>query len=254
MQDFAWTAKRRVFILEDDAEVARIIVTILDEFGFDTEWFARSSELNAALQRRAPDLCIIDLMLPDADGMDVVRSLAERHHFGLLILTCRSYLEDRVLGLELGADDYVLKPFDPRELVARVRSILRRCAPVQQQSGAATRCAHFCGWVFEPGANRLGGPAGQEWALSAAEARLLQIFLEHPRRILTREQLCGVRDLSPFDRGVDVRVSRLRRKLEADPERPRLIKTVYGAGYLLAAEVEWLNQPAAAAPGAVRAP
>ncbi|MBL8473866.1 MAG: response regulator transcription factor [Rhodocyclaceae bacterium] len=248
MTDHAWTARRSVFILEDDLEVARIIRTILEEFGFYTESYARSADLYAALKQRLPDLCIIDLMLPDADGMDVVRTLADRHDFGMLILTCRSYLEDRVLGLELGADDYVLKPFDPRELVARVRSILRRCSPALRQGRAEAKCARFAGWSFHAGDNRLSGPQGRHWVLSTAEARLLQIFLDHPRRILAREQLCGARDLSPFDRSVDVRVSRLRRKLEVDPERPRIIKTVYGAGYLLAAEVEWDVSASAAPP------
>ena len=188
-----------------------------------------------------PDLCIVDLGLPDADGLDVVRELQARYDCGVMVLTGRGYLSDRVMGLELGADDYIVKPFEPRELVARVRSILRR----HDKSGSAaaaepSRIAEFSGWRFLVDSNTLTAPGGQQWTLSSGEAQMLLVFLKRPNRILDREQLCGERDLPALDRSVDVRVSRLRRKLESDPEHPKTIRTVYGAGYLLAVEVKWL--------------
>jgi DNA-binding response OmpR family regulator len=146
-----------------------------------------------------------------------------------------------VLGLELGADDYIVKPFEPRELVARVRSILRRyqrAAPAEAGSGEQT-VARFAGWAFDSGRHALIAPDGREVGLSAAEAGLLTTLLRRPNKILSREQLLGERDVDPFDRSIDVRISRLRRKLDDDPQNPKLIKTVYGAGYLFSAQVGW---------------
>ena len=174
------------------------------------------------------------------DGMQVVRQLQEGTPCAVLILTGRNDVTDRVLGLELGADDYIVKPFEPRELVARVRSILRR----YQRSAAAEaiterNIASFAGWIFDGNRHTLTAPDGREIGLSAAEAGLLATLLRRPNKILSREQLLGERDVDPFDRSIDVRISRLRRKLDDDPQNPRLIKTVYGAGYLFAAQVSW---------------
>lgn len=232
----------RIFIVEDNPEVARLLNTVLRDFGFDTDVCRNAAELRQQLRVGKPDLCIIDLGLPDADGMDLVQELQRRHDCGLLILTGRAYLGDRVMGLELGADDYVTKPFEPRELVARVRSILRRRSggsghmPLDERRPAE---AHFSGWVFHPDTNTLRGSDQQEWTLSSGEAKLLCTFLQRPNRILAREQICGDPDLSPLDRSIDVRISRLRRKLEVDAQNPKLIRTVYGAGYLFASEVTW---------------
>lgn len=232
----------RIFIVEDNPEVSRLLNTVLRDFGFDTDVCRNAAELRQRLRIGKPDLCIIDLGLPDADGMDLVQELQRQHDCGLLILTGRAYLGDRVMGLELGADDYVTKPFEPRELVARVRSILRRRSggsghmPLDERRPAE---AHFSGWVFHPDTNTLRGRDQQEWTLSSGEAKLLGTFLQRPNRILAREQICGDPDLSPLDRSIDVRISRLRRKLEVDPQNPKLIRTVYGAGYLFASEVTW---------------
>jgi DNA-binding response OmpR family regulator len=157
-----------------------------------------------------------------------------------MILTGRAHVSDRVMGLELGADDYVLKPFEPRELVARVRSILRRREA--SSSGNARQIAEFSGWSFNTSNNTLTAPDGEEQVISTAEADLLRAFVSSPNRILQREQLMGSRDLSPTDRSIDVRISRLRRKLEPNTDSPAFIKTVYGAGYLFLATVIW--QPA----------
>ena len=234
---------RCIYLLDDDPDICRLVGSTLREFGFETVECHTAAELHRLLLVRVPDLCIVDLGLPDADGMDVVRALQARHACGVMVLTGRGYLSDRVMGLELGADDYVVKPFEPRELVARVRSILRRRdkAPgAQTQTPARSQLAEFGGWRFRADSNLLTSPGGEEWTLSAGESRMLLQFLLRPNRILDREQLCGDRDLSALDRSVDVRVSRLRRKLESDAQHPTTSRTVYGAGYLLAAEVTWL--------------
>jgi two-component system OmpR family response regulator len=234
------TRGKCIYVVEDDDDVARLIRATLADFGFEVVLFRSAGELFRQISRRVPDLCIVDLGLPDMDGMDVVRQLQSQHDCGILILTGRGYVGDRIMGLELGADDYVAKPFDPRELVARVRSILRRSRPVpghdkSGQSGIAT----FAGWSFNTGNNILTGQHGQEWPLSTAEAQLLKVFLARPNRILAREQLLCEREVSPLDRSIDVRISRLRRKLEVDVQNPKLIRTVYGAGYLFSADVQW---------------
>jgi DNA-binding response OmpR family regulator len=230
-----------VLVLEDEPDIARLICSSLADYGLKAETVATGRELLQRAQRSPPDLCLIDLNLPDMDGLQVLRELQERAPCAVMILTGRNDVSDRVLGLELGADDYLAKPFEPRELVARARSILRR----YQRSGSAAEAAggpgvaRFNGWTFDPGRHALTNPAGQEINLSAAEAALLQSLLRRPNRILTREQLLGERDVDPYDRSIDVRISRLRRKLDDDPQNPRLIKTVYGAGYLFTASVSW---------------
>jgi len=170
----------------------------------------------------------------------VLQQMRGKHTCGLLVVTGRGDIYDRVMGLELGADDYVVKPFEPRELIARVRSILRRYpGQVVLPADPAQRVAEFAGWRFEPGSNTLINPAGQQETLSTAEAQLLSVLLAHPNHILTREQLLGGRDVSALDRSIDLRISRLRRRFEENPQHAKLIKTVYGAGYLLAATVTW---------------
>jgi len=228
-----------IVVVEDDPDVARIIEQTLADFSFATVWCRNGGDLLRRLGRLAPDLCIIDLGLPDMDGLELMQRLRQQSPCGILILTGRGHVSDRVMGLELGADDYVLKPFEPRELVARVRSVLRRREAAGNAGGGQASIAEFAGWRFNLGNNTLVSPAGVEELLSTSEAELLKVFVGSPNRILQREQLMGLRDLSPTDRTIDVRVSRLRRKLEADPQNPALIKTVYGAGYLFLATVNW---------------
>lgn len=229
-----------ILVVEDEEDVAGVILKTLGSFGFQAHRCRNGQEFKARLRVQVPDLILVDLGLPDMDGMSLVRAVRERGDCGIIILTGRSHSGDRVMGLEDGADDYVTKPFDPRELVARVRSVLRRYARAPlSESLSNAHCARFSGWSFHPSTNLLVSPEGIEHPLSNAEANLLQIFLERSNRILTREQLLGDRNISPFDRSIDVRISRLRKKLEADPQNPKLIRTVYGAGYLFASTVVW---------------
>lgn len=231
-------SREEIHILEDDPLVAATVARALEDYGFATRWFRTAGELLAAVARQAPPLAIVDLGLPDRDGMEVVRELRQSADCGVLILTGRDVLSERVLGLELGADDYVVKPFEPRELVARIRSILRRRSQ-PAAAGKARRRACFEAWRYDPASLTLAAADGSVQILGAAEARLLLCFLEHPNRVLSREQLAANPDLSPLDRSIDVRVSRLRRRLDDDTQSPRLIKTVYGAGYVLTAGVRW---------------
>lgn len=231
-------ADTTIMIVEDDPDVAKIIEHILREFGFRTVWCRSGGELFRRLATAIPDLCIIDLGLPDMDGLEVMRRVRAAHSCGILILTGRSHISDKVMGLELGADDYVIKPFEPRELVARIRSILRRNEG-RQDNGLQPTTAMFSGWRFNAANNTLGDPAGNEQVLSASEAELLLVFLGRPNRILPRDSLLGSRDYAQTDRNIDVRVSRLRRRLSSAEHPAELIKTIYGGGYLFASTVVW---------------
>ena len=229
-----------IYVVEDDDAIARLVVAALHEFGFSTTVFRNGATALRRLQTERPDLCVIDLGLPDMDGIELLRQIAAVSSSGMLILTGRGHTVDRVMGLELGADDYMVKPFEPRELVARVRSILRRRAGASGSApGQQRRHASFLGWSLDCAANILRAADGSEHLLGTAETQVLRAFVERPHQILTREQLIGQRDLSPLDRSIDVRISRLRRKLESDPHNPKIIKTVYGAGYMFSAAVTW---------------
>lgn len=229
-------SEKLIAIIEDDPEVSRVIVQSLAEFGFQTESFRTGGEFLRRMKKLNPDLCIIDLRLPDMDGLEVLRQIRAQSSCGNLILTGRTHVSDRVMGLEMGSDDYVTKPFEPRELVARIRSILRRREETQAPQNV--QIAEFAGWRFNLSNHQLVAPDQAVFALGLAEAELLKVFLHNPNRILHREKLMGLRDLDPSDRSIDVRVSRLRRKLEGG-NGTELIKTVYGAGYLFLAAVTW---------------
>lgn len=234
------TAPALIYVIEDELSIARLVQSVLVEFGFEVECFHTGASALRSLAVRRPDLCITDLGLPDMDGIDLVRQICQQCHCGLLILSGRGHTADRIMGLELGGDDYVTKPFEPRELVARVRSILRRRGQVPGGGQSESRRqACFLNWTLDCSANTLRSDDGTEHLLGVAEVQVLRTFLERPHQILTREQLVGHRSLSPMDRSIDVRISRLRRKIEVDPMAPRIIKTVYGAGYVFSASVVW---------------
>ena len=234
------TAPALIFVIEDELSIARLVQSVLVEFGFEVECFHTGASALRRLAVRRPDLCITDLGLPDMDGLDLVRRITAESDAGVLILTGRGHTADRVMGLELGGDDYVTKPFEPRELVARIRSILRRRTAIQGSPGnKRRRFASFLGWKLDCAANMLTAPDGSEHLLGTAETQVLRCFVERPHQILTREQLMGNRDLLPTDRSIDVRISRLRKRIEPDASEPAIIKTVYGAGYMFSADVGW---------------
>ena len=187
------------------------------------------------------DLILLDLGLPGEDGFDLTRYLRQHWHGPIIIVTGRGESVDRVVGLELGADDYVTKPFDLRELLARVRTVLRRTSERSSSSAANGSTLLFSGFRLDPGSHSLIDPHGKLVDLTTGEFALLKILLEHPNRVLSRDDLMtGLhgRDAGPFDRAIDVQISRLRRKIEIDPARPEIIKSVRGAGYLFAAQVQ----------------
>ncbi|MGB1090985.1 MAG: response regulator transcription factor [Oceanobacter sp.] len=235
-----------IYLVEDEPDIANLVVNELQRYGHRVQSFVSGTELNRALANKLPSLCIVDLGLPDMDGLSLVRELDQKQPMGVLILSGRDSLPDRVLGLELGADDYISKPFDPRELVARVNSILRRigrseafAAPVDSEDGGPL-VARFGNWQFDSATLELRrlDENSESTELSAGEARLLQQLLMRPKQILSRDTLLMQND-DAFDRSIDVRMSRIRKKIEQDPKSPKLIKTVYGMGYMLTVDVHW---------------
>lgn len=239
--------KSLVYLLEDEAEVARVMRRELEAQGFEVERFARRAELQQALGCRRPDLCLVDLELPDGDGLSLVGEALRAAGIPVIIVTGRGELTDRLIGLEVGADDYIVKPFEPRELAARVRAVLRRGKPRSEGATPVRRCAHFDGWRADLDACTLTAPDGETIQLSAAETVLLRSFIEAAGRVLSRAQLLdltGGDDLEAFDRAMDVRVSRLRKKLRDTTRAPTMIRTVYGAGYVFTPRVTWAeHQP-----------
>jgi len=228
-----------VAILDDEPEIRRMLVDALEGAGFRTTSFARATEFEAALKRTAPDVCLVDLGLPDRDGLALVHRLALESGAAIIIISGRAQVQDRVTGLELGADDYIIKPFDPAEVVARVRARLRK---TRAEGDRAAAVAHFEGWTAHFDRYVLAAEDGSETAFSQAEGEVLRLFLESPKRLISRahmqETLGGAAGES-FDRAMDVRISRLRTKLGEDPKNPRLIKTIYGAGYIFLGDVTW---------------
>lgn len=228
-----------IAILDDEPEIRRMLSEALSEAGFRTVSFARATEFEAALNRQSPDVCLVDLGLPDRDGLVLVHRLALESGAAIIIISGRSQVQDRVMGLELGADDYIIKPFDPAEIVARVRARLRKS---RAPSDRASQIAHFNGWTALFDSYTLMSDRGEEIPFSNAEGQVLRLFLESPRRLITRAQMqeaLGGAAGESFDRAMDVRISRLRTKLGEDPKNPALIKTIYGAGYIFLGDVIW---------------
>ncbi|SMR82411.1 DNA-binding response regulator, OmpR family, contains REC and winged-helix (wHTH) domain [Aliiroseovarius halocynthiae] len=227
-----------IAILDDEPEIRHMLSHALEEAGFRTAAFARATEFEAALNTMSPDVCLVDLGLPDRDGLTLVHRLALESGASIIIISGRSLVQDRVTGLELGADDYIVKPFEPAEVVARVRARLRD----QKPGTTAQNTAHFNGWTAHFDRYVLEDEAGEETTFSHAEGEVLRLFLDAPKRLISRAQmqetLGGVAGES-FDRAMDVRISRLRTKLREDPKNPRLIKTIYGAGYIFLGDVRW---------------
>ena len=233
-----------VVLVEDDEDIRRLVCDLLAREGFAVEVAETAAALDQVLARKRPDLVILDLMLPGEDGLSICRRLRSRGGLPILMLTAKSDPVDRVVGLEMGADDYVTKPFDPRELLARVRALLRRARNrVGHGEPEPSRRFGFEGLVIDLDARRLETDAGKPIALTSAEFDLLACFVVRPRRVLSRDQLLDWtrgRDADPFDRTIDMTISRLRKKVEAAAPGLNLITTVRNNGYLFVPAVRQL--------------
>ena len=230
-----------VLVVDDDGEIRKLLGEYLERNGFRVSLANDGKEMRRRLELNRPDIVVLDLMLPGESGLTLCRDLRADSTLPVIMLTARNEEVDRVLGLEMGADDYLATPFSARELLARIKAILRRARslPENLQSDSARRI-RFAGWVLDTVHRQIVSAANVVTPLSGAEYRLLRIFLRHPNRVLNRDQLMDLtqgKDADPLDRSIDVQVSRLRNRLGDDPREPRLIKTVRGEGYVLAVDV-----------------
>jgi DNA-binding response OmpR family regulator len=235
------SALTHIAVLDDEVDITRLLAGYLQGHGFRVTQLHSGAALMDTMRDDVPALVLLDLGLPGEDGLSIARQLREHWHCGLVIVTGRGDAVDKVVGLEVGADDYVTKPFELRELLARIKAVLRRLppttAPVSTLAPAAARVRlRFAGWLLDVGARRLCNALGQDVALTSGEFDLLYTFAQHPGRVLSRDFLLEAtrgREAAPFDRTIDVQVGRLRKKLEPDALEPQIIKSVRGAGYIL---------------------
>jgi two-component system OmpR family response regulator len=233
------TAPIRLLVIDDEAALREPLAEYLSRQGFEVAQAPSAADARTLLREDSPDLVLLDIMMPGEDGLSLCRHLVEAKAIPTIFLTAKGEATDRIVGLEIGADDYVVKPFEPRELVARIRSVLRRATRGAQT--ADNELFEFEGWKLDPLKRRLIDAEGAVVAISSVEFRLLMAFLEHPRQVLDRDRLLDMvqgREAHLFDRAVDNQVSRLRRKIERDSRNPQLIQTVWGGGYMLAADVK----------------
>lgn len=222
----------RALIVDDDVPIRELLCDYLARFNIQCRGVTDGNEMRKALEEENFDVIVLDLMLPGEDGLSLCRWLRSTSDIPILMLTARCEPTDRIIGLELGADDYMAKPFEPRELVARIQTVLRRVRDDRNDERSTVR---FDAWRLNSVLRQLIAADGLVVPLSNAEFRLLRVFLERPRRVLSREQLLDAargRSIEAFDRSIDLLVSRLRQKLGDDPKNPQLIKTVRGEGYL----------------------
>jgi two-component system OmpR family response regulator len=231
-----------ILIVDDDTEIRTLLTRYLEKNGLRATAVADGRAMWQALERGSFDLVVLDLMLPGDDGLTLCRNLRAKSDMPVVMLTARGDETDRIVGLEMGADDYLPKPFSARELLARIKVILRRTRSLppnmQPQDQHLIR---FAGWTLDTTQRELITPGGKSTAIGGAEYKLLRVFLDHPNRVLDRDQLLDLsqgREADPLDRAIDVQVSRLRHRLGDDSRSPQLIKTVRGEGYVLAAQVQ----------------
>ena len=231
----------RLLIVDDDVEILSLLKKFFLQHAYEVELAAHGEAMWAAIEQNRPDIIILDLMLPGEGGLSLCQKVRAQTGIPIIMLTAMGELSDRIVGLELGADDYLTKPFDPRELLARLRAVQRRAGEQKRLSREQTRpVIAFAGWHLDITCRELRSPQGVMIPLSAGEFDLLVVFLEHPQRILTREQLIDLtrgQGYDAYDRSIDVQVSRLRRKIEPDSKRPDLIRTVRNGGYMFTAKV-----------------
>jgi two-component system OmpR family response regulator len=231
----------QILIVDDDREIRTLLADYLQTNGYRCFMAAEGRAMWQTLKDNTIDLVVLDLNLPGDDGLTLCRNLRANSSTPVIMLTARNEPLDRILGLEMGADDYLPKPFEPRELLARIRSVLRRSAGQTQAMNDKIQFLRFAGWTLDLIARHLIDPNEMVVVLSGAEFRMLKIFLEHPNRVLNRDQLLNMtqgRDADPFDRSIDIQISRIRQKLGEDARSPQIIKTVRNGGYVLAVNVE----------------
>jgi len=233
-----------ILIVDDHREIRDLLAKFFEKNGLRVSAANGGAEMRQVLRAAAVDLIVLDIMMPGEDGLALCRQLRQTSDVPIVLLTAVSEETDRIVGLELGADDYVTKPFNPRELLARVRAILRRVAAVPQPATDAERKRYRFGpWVLDVPRHALLDGEGNESALGTAEFRLLQALVTRAGAVLTRDQLLDItagRTPQMFDRSIDNLVSRLRKRIERDPQQPAIIRTIWGEGYMFAAEVEEL--------------
>lgn len=231
-----------ILVVDDDGEIRNLLRDYLEKNGFRATAVSDGQETRRALERSRFDLVVLDLMLPRESGLEICRELRASSDIPVIMLTALGDEVDRVVGLEVGADDYVAKPFSPRELVGRIRAVLRRTLLAQRVADqSSVRAYRFAGWTLDTATRSLHGADGESVALGGAEFRLLATLLAQAPALVTRVQLMERlrgRSLDPFDRSIDVRVSRLRQTLGDDARAPRIIRTVYGEGYVIGVPVE----------------
>ena len=228
--------RQRVLIVDDDAEIRESTGDYLSGHGFEVALAADGKEMRAAFAAGLPDVVLLDLNLPGEDGLSLTRWLRARHDVPIIMITGAGEVVDRVVGLELGADDYLPKPFDLRELLARAKSVLRRSGePAGAKAAAAAKKVKVGRCTLDLATHMLTSESGAELPITGMEFDLLRVFTENANRVLSRDQLLTLtrnREWEPYDRSIDIRIARLRRKIEPDPARPSVIRTVRGAGYL----------------------
>ncbi|HKM73724.1 MAG TPA: response regulator [Stellaceae bacterium] len=231
-----------ILIVDDQREICDLVQEYLSSEGYRVSTAHDGTGMRRVIAQEPVDLVILDLMLPGEDGLTLARSLRDESTVGIIILTGRGETVDRIIGLEMGADDYLPKPFHLRELLARVKSVLRRASTRSAERQVAPRSrARFAGWNLDLSSRELLSPSGEEVRLTTGEFDLLAAFVNNANQVLTRDRLLDLarnREAGPFDRTIDVQVGRLRRKLEDDPQRPTMIKTVRGTGYIFTPSVE----------------
>ena len=234
-------ASPHILIVDDDREIRDLTGRYLKKHGIRVESAADAKAMDRLLRDGRFDLIVLDLMLPGEDGLSICRRLRASTRIPILMLTAVAEDTDRIIGLEIGADDYLTKPFNPRELLARIRAVLRRAEGQDAAADPVEGVLAFSGWKLDPARRELRDPEGVLVELTAGEFGLLTALVERPRRVLSRDRLLDLtrgRDAQPFDRSIDVQVSRLRRKIEADPKNPEMIKTVRSGGYIFTLPVE----------------
>lgn len=231
-----------IVVVDDHQDIRDLVGKYLSQHGFRVSLAESGAGLRDILERGAADLIVLDIMMPIEDGLSVFRQVRVGSNVPIIFLTAMADDTDRIIGLEVGADDYVVKPFNPRELLARIRAVLRRASsPISPRPVSKEQTIVFNGWRLNVRRRELQGNDGIGVALSTAEFRLLKVFLDHPHIVLSRDQLLDLtvgRSADPFDRSIDNQVSRLRKKIEADPKNPTIIQTHWGGGYSLSIEVE----------------